>query len=125
MMRILMISYDMQDFGGLEEYAVNLAIGLKQQGHDVSYMSAAWVAPENQYSRRLKANTIPLVQPPVWISKPVSDWDTKERILRNVMLVLSPLTFLMGLGVSILKRRLLKDSLKVFILSVFSLTINS
>jgi len=109
-MKILMISYDMQDFGGLEEYAVNLAIGLKRQGHDVSYMSAAWVAPENQYSRRLKANTIPLVQPPVWISKPVSDWDTKERILRNVMLVLSPLTFLMGLGVSVLKRRSLKDS---------------
>ena len=42
-MKICMISYDMQEFGGLEEYAVNLAIGLKQQGQDVSYLSAAWV----------------------------------------------------------------------------------
>jgi len=27
-----MVSYNMQDFGGLEEYAVNLAVGLKHQG---------------------------------------------------------------------------------------------
>ena len=105
-----MVSYDMQDFGGLEEYAVNLAIGLKQQGQDVSYMSMAWVDPENQYSRRLKDAGIPLVQPPKWISDLASDWDTKERILRNVMLVLSPLTFFMGLGVSLLKRRAIKDA---------------
>ena len=61
-MKILMISYDMQDFGGLEEYAVNLAIGLKQQGQVVSYMSMAWVNPENQYSHRLKDAGIPIVQ---------------------------------------------------------------
>ena len=63
-----MISYDMQDFGGLEEYAVNLAIALKKHGNDVSYVSCAWVAPENQYARRLKANDVPLIQPPRWIS---------------------------------------------------------
>lgn len=100
-----MISYDMQDFGGLEEYAVNLAIGLKQRGQDVSWLSAAWVNPENQYSRRLKIFGIPLVQPPKWISLPASDWNTKERILRVVMLFLIPLTLIMGLGVAILKRR--------------------
>lgn len=104
-MRIGLISYDMQDFGGLEEYAVNLTIGLKQQGHDVSYLSAAWVSPENQYSRRLKESNIPLVQPPKWISDPASNWDTKERILRGVMWLFSPLTFFMGLGVSIFKKR--------------------
>ena len=109
-MKILMISYDMQDFGGLEEYAVNLAIGQKQQGHDVSYMSAAWVTPENQYSRRLKDAGIPLVQPSKWISDLASNWDTKERILRHVMLILSPLTLIMGLGVSLLKKRPTKQA---------------
>ncbi len=109
-MKILMVSYDMQDFGGLEEYAVNLAIGLKQQGQNVSYMSAAWVNPENQYARRLKASGIPIVQPPKWISDLASNWGTKERLLRTMMLILSPLTFLMGLGVSLLKRRLFKDA---------------
>ncbi|MDX1463685.1 MAG: hypothetical protein R3359_11560, partial [Marinirhabdus sp.] len=67
-MKILMVSYDMQDFGGLEEYAANLAIGLKQQGHEVSYMSMAWVDPKNQYALRLDASGIHLVQPPKWIS---------------------------------------------------------
>lgn len=104
-MKILMVSYDMQDFGGLEEYAVNLAIGLKQQGQAVRWLSAAWVNPENQYARRLKDAGIFLVQPPEWISKPASDWDTKERILRGLMLVLSPLTFFLGLGLSLFKRR--------------------
>lgn len=104
-MKILMVSYDMQDFGGLEEYAVNLAIGLKGQGQAVSYMSAAWVNPQNQYARRLGDAGIPLVQPPKWISHLASDWGTKERVLRRLMLVLSPLTFLLGLGMSLLKRR--------------------
>ena len=100
-----MVSYDMQDFGGLEEYAVNLAIGLKQQGHEVLYMSAAWVNPENQYADRLRNSSIRLVQPPKWISHLASDWITKEHILHATMLFLNPLTFLMGLGLSILKRR--------------------
>jgi len=105
-----MISYDMQDFGGLEEYAINLAIGLKQQNQDVSYMSMAWVDPENQYFRRLNDAGITLVQPPKWISDLASDWETKERVLRNVMLFFSPLTFFMGLGVSIIKKRSIKDA---------------
>ena len=104
-MKILLISYDMQDFGGLEEYAVNLAVGLKNQGQLVCYLSCAWVNPGNQYARRLKDAGIPLVQPSKWISDLASNWDTKERLLRNVMLVFSPLTFIMGLGVSLLKRR--------------------
>ena len=106
------MSYDMQEFGGLEEYAVNLAIGLKQQAQAVSYLSAAWVEPDNQYARRLRASGIPLVQPPKWISKPASDWATKERILRGVMWLFSPLTLFMGPWVSIFKRRPLGQSWK-------------
>jgi len=105
-----MIGYDMQEFGGLEEYAVNLAIGLKQQGHAVSYVSCAWVAPENQYARRLKANAIPLVQPLKWISTLASDWDTKEKVLRGVMMMLSPLTLGVGVVMALLKRRPVMDA---------------
>jgi len=109
-MRIGMISYDMQDFGGLEEYAVNLAIALKKQGNDVSYLSCAWVTPENQYARRLKANDVPLVQPPKWISDLASNWSTKEKVLRGVMIVLSPLTFILGVALSLFKRRPFKEA---------------
>lgn len=100
-----MISYDMQDFGGLEEYAVSLAVGLKQRGHDVSYVSCAWVSPENQYARRLKVHEIPLIQPPKWISDIACDWNTKEKLLRWMMALLSPLTVVLGVVVAILKRR--------------------
>ncbi len=110
-LRICLISYDIQEFGGLEEYAVNLAIGLKHQGYEVSYLSAAWARQDNQYVRRLKANDIPLFQPPEWLSKPVSDWATKEKILHRVMWFLSPLTFLLGIGVCIIKRRSIERSL--------------
>jgi glycosyltransferase involved in cell wall biosynthesis len=104
-MKILMVSNDMQDFGGLEEYAVSLAVALQQQGQQVSWLSAAWVNPENQYARRLAEAGIPLVQPPAWISKPASDWDTKERLLLWTMRLLSPFVLFLALGVSLLKRR--------------------
>lgn len=104
-MKILMVSYDMQDFGGLEEYAVSLAVALQQQGEQVSWLSAAWVNPQNQYARRLKETGIPLIQPPAWISKPASDWDTKERLLLWTMRLLNPFVLLLALGVSLLKRR--------------------
>jgi len=104
-MKIGMIGYDMQDFGGLEEYAANLAIGLKKQGHDVSYLSCACVSPENQYARRLKANGVPLVQPPQWVSSLASNWSTKEKVLRGMMILLSPLTFVLGVALALFKRR--------------------
>lgn len=104
-MRVCLISYDVQEFGGLEEYAANLAIGLKQQGQEVSYLSCAWVAPENQYAQRLAQHHIPLVQPPRWLSALATDWPTKEKILRGVMLFLTPLTFLLGLTLALFKRR--------------------
>lgn len=109
-MRICMISYDMQDFGGLEEYAANLAIVLKHRGHHISYVSCAWVSPENQYVRRLKADGIPLVHPPKWLSDIVCDWDTKEKLLRWAMALFTPLTTALGVAVAVLKRRRFTDA---------------
>jgi glycosyltransferase involved in cell wall biosynthesis len=95
-MNICMVVYDMQKFGGLEEYAVNLAIALRNQRHRVSFLSAEWVEPENQYVRRLKESDIPLAQPPGWISRLASDWETKEKVLRGVLRLACPLTFFLA-----------------------------
>lgn len=38
----------MQEFGGLEEYAATLAVGLQEQRHEVSLLSTAGVPPDNQ-----------------------------------------------------------------------------
>jgi glycosyltransferase involved in cell wall biosynthesis len=103
-MRICMISYDMQEFGGLEEIITTLAVGLQQQGHPTSVLSTAWVPPDNQYLRRLRQNGVAVVQLPKWISLPASDWPTKEKILATVMIFLSPLVYLLA-GALCLRRR--------------------
>lgn len=104
-MKICMIAYDIQRFGGLEEYAVNLATALQEQGHETSFLSAAWVEPGNQYRLRLKERGIPLVQPPKWISMLASDWETKERVLRIILRFAGPLIFFLGAVLSLLKRQ--------------------
>jgi glycosyltransferase involved in cell wall biosynthesis len=109
-MKICMLLYDMQDFGGLEEYVVSLAFGLQQQGHQVSVVSSAWVAESNQYLRRLRDINVPLIQLPKWIFLVLSDWDTKEQILRRAVLLLSPLVYLLGVGVLLFKRRPWSDA---------------
>jgi glycosyltransferase involved in cell wall biosynthesis len=106
-----MVFYDMQDFGGLEEYAVTLAVGLQQRGHQVSALSAAWVAPDNQYLRRFRENRVPLAQPPRWLSHPASHWPTKEKILALVMWLLCPLVFLLGAGLYLVRRNTWEKSL--------------
>ncbi len=104
-MRIGMLVYDMQDFGGLEEYVVNLAAGLQAEGHAVSVICAARVPPQNQYARRLAEQTIPLFQPPAWVSQLASDWLTKEKILQRVMGVLRPFTLLPGLALAFARKQ--------------------
>jgi glycosyltransferase involved in cell wall biosynthesis len=99
-----MVIYDMQEFGGLEEYAVTLAVGLQQEGHQVSILSAAWVPTDNQYLRRLREHELPIVQLPKWLSHPASHWPTKEKILALVMRLSAPLVFLLGAGLYLLKR---------------------
>jgi glycosyltransferase involved in cell wall biosynthesis len=102
--KICMMVYDMQEFGGLEEYAVTLAAGLQHGGHQVSIVSAAWVSPENQYCRRLRENGVLLVQPPKWVSHPASDWPTKRKVLAGVSWGLSPLVYLLAFALLLRKR---------------------
>jgi glycosyltransferase involved in cell wall biosynthesis len=104
-MRICMVLYDMQEFGGLEEYAINLAIGLQKLDHQVSVLSSAWIPPNNQYLNRLRKNGVPVVQLPKWLSLPASDWKTKEKILATVMRFASPIIYLLGSVLYLLKRR--------------------
>jgi glycosyltransferase involved in cell wall biosynthesis len=110
-MRICTVFYDMQDFGGLEEYATTLAVGLKQRGHQTSILSAAWVSPDNQYLRRLRQSQIPFVQVPKWLSQPASDWRAKEKILSGVMWLATPLIYLLAGGLFLLQRRPWRQSL--------------
>jgi glycosyltransferase involved in cell wall biosynthesis len=101
----------MQDFGGLEEYAVTLAIGLQQRGHPTSVVSAAWVSPKNQYLRRLREQGVPVVQPPRGLSLVASDWSTKERVLAAAVTMLSPLVYLLAGMLTLVKRRTWPHSL--------------
>ena len=109
-MKIGMISYDIQDFGGLENYATDLAVGLHALGNPVSFVSLAWVSPQNQYARRLRDENLPIFQPPAWISRPVSDWPTKERIVKVLMQFLDPLALPIAVGLSFVKKIPLKQA---------------
>ena len=103
-MRIGMVFYDMQELGGLEEYATSLAIGLQELGHEVSVLSAMWVAPDNQYLRRLCEHDVPIIQWPKWFSYPISHWPTKEKVVAALVCSLKPLLYLLGTGHFLLKR---------------------
>jgi glycosyltransferase involved in cell wall biosynthesis len=104
-MRICMVVNNMNEFGGLEEFAKNLAIGIQQQGHQVSVFSTVWVLPNNQYLRSLRENNVTVVQLPKWLSLATSDWPTKEKILAVAMWLSSPLVYLLGSMLFLLRRR--------------------
>ncbi|HUU33649.1 MAG TPA: glycosyltransferase family 4 protein, partial [Vicinamibacterales bacterium] len=59
----------------------------------------------NQYARRLAEHGVPLVQVPRWISLPASDWDTKVRILDVLVLLASPLVYLLAALHLVVQRR--------------------
>jgi glycosyltransferase involved in cell wall biosynthesis len=63
-MRICLIVESLSDFGGLEEIMTELAVALRQRGHQISVVSTVWVQPNSQYKRTLKENGISLVQWP-------------------------------------------------------------
>jgi len=98
-MRVCMVLHDPQAFGGLEEIAATVAIGLREQGIDVSVLSDKWTPPDNQYVRRVREHGVTWVQMPRWLSYPASDWDTKERLLRALMSVCTPVVW--GLSVPV------------------------
>jgi glycosyltransferase involved in cell wall biosynthesis len=107
-----MILYDMQDFGGLEEYLATLAIGLRSINCETSVFSFAWVADDNQYKQRLVARGVPFVQVPRWLSLPASDWSTKMRLLKALMRLATPLVLGLAAAHSILKRQTWSRSLQ-------------
>lgn len=109
-MRICMILHDPQPFGGLEEYAATLAIGLQQRGQQVSVLSTTWVPKDNQYVRRLLNNGVRYVQVPKFLSRPASHWETKQKILRAVLWLASPLIFFLALGVLLIRRTSLRQA---------------
>lgn len=104
-MRICLVLYDPQEFGGLEEYAVTLAVGLRKRGHQVSVLSATWAPPDNQYLRRLRENDVTVVQPPKWLSRPASHWPTKERLLSHALWLAGPLIMALAGLLFALRRR--------------------
>jgi glycosyltransferase involved in cell wall biosynthesis len=103
-MRIGMLLHDPQEFGGLEEYAATLAVGLRQLGHEVSVVSDTWVPGSNQYVRRLRDHEVPFVQPPRWVSRPVSHWETKERLIEALTHGLAPVAWV-GAPLAMARRR--------------------
>ena len=110
-MKICAVFYDFQEFGGLEEYATTLAVGLKQEIHQqVSVLSTAWVSPDNQYLLRLQKSGIPVVQLPKWLSLAASDWETKEKILAVTMWFLTPFVWMLSVALALFQRRSWEES---------------
>lgn len=109
-MKIGMILPDFQDLGGMEEYATTLAVGLRHKGHEVCILSTAWVKPENQYLQRLRENDIRFLSLPKWVSYPVSDWNTKEKIATALVWLTTPITLIAGLALSLIRRQPLWQS---------------
>ncbi|HEX9018011.1 MAG TPA: glycosyltransferase family 4 protein [Anaerolineaceae bacterium] len=104
-MRVCMVVSNLLDFGGLEEFAKNLAVGVQRQGVEVSVLSTTWVPPQNQYLRGLRDANITYVQLPRWISLINTDWTTKEKILKVLMVLCSPVTLVLALGLLVTGRR--------------------
>lgn len=109
-MKVCMIVNSLLEFGGLEEFATNLAIGVQRQGCQVSVLSTLWVPPENQYYRSLFENQIKFIQLPKWLSLLLSDWETKEKFLSSTVWLLSPLQILLGIFVFLIRRKKMRES---------------
>ena len=104
-MKICKIVYEFQEIGGLEEVAVTLASALAKEGHTVKVVSTAWTPPENQYMQRLGRAGIDVVQPPKLLSRLMSDWTTKDRMVRGIAALLSPLVYLLAAPIAVVRRQ--------------------
>lgn len=110
-MRIGMILPDFQELGGMEEYAVTLAVGLQQKKHKVSVLSTAWVKPGNQYLQRLRENDVDFFSLPKWVSYPVSDWATKEKIATVLVSLAIPVAWIAAIALSLVRAQPLSKSI--------------
>jgi glycosyltransferase involved in cell wall biosynthesis len=104
-MRICMVVYNLYEFGGLEDIATTLAIGLREKGHEVCVLSSAWVPPHNQYKKLLLASEVPVVHMPRWLLDIGCDWPSKERLAARLVWVLTPVVYLAATLLFLLGRR--------------------
>jgi glycosyltransferase involved in cell wall biosynthesis len=100
-MRISHIFHHFNTFGGAEEHITKLAELQKANGYDVNVCLIQTVAEQNQYVQRLKLAGIVIYQWPLWFSRIISDWETRESILRQIIFYTTPLIFII---VSIVSR---------------------
>ena len=106
-----MVVNSIATFGGLEEFTINLAIGLKRKGHEVSVLSTVWVPLDNQYLRSLHENNVKVIHLSKWQSIPVSDWPAKRKILSIAMWLSTPLIYLLSVMLVLFRKRPLDQSL--------------
>jgi glycosyltransferase involved in cell wall biosynthesis len=106
-----MVVSSLLEFGGLEEFAKDLAVGIQEHGHAVSVLSTAWVPPNNQYLRSLREHNVTYVQLPRWLSLAASDWETKEKMRAVALVVLFPLIVLLGFGAALVRRQPIGQSI--------------
>jgi glycosyltransferase involved in cell wall biosynthesis len=106
-----MILPDFQELGGMEEYAVTLAVGLRQKNHAVSVLSTAWVEPHNQYLQRMRENGVDYFSLPKWVSYPISDWNTKEKIASLLVFLAAPAAWIAAIALSFVRAQSFSKSL--------------
>jgi glycosyltransferase involved in cell wall biosynthesis len=100
-----MVVSSMLEFGGLEEFMKNLAVGVQQTGQEVSVFSTTWVSPDNQYMRGLRENHIRVFQLPRWLSMLTTDWATKEKVLALILKLSIPIIFLLAIYVMLARKK--------------------
>lgn len=71
-MRICMVVQTLMKFGGLEEYAVQLADALQQRGHQTALFSTVWVPPWNRYRKFLKKKGVAFFWPVTHLIDPTA-----------------------------------------------------
>lgn len=95
----------------MEEYAVTLAVGLRQKKHAVSVLSTAWVEPHNQYLQRMRESGVDYFSLPKWVSYPISDWNTKEKIASLLVFLAAPVVWIAAIALSFVRAQSFSKSL--------------
>jgi glycosyltransferase involved in cell wall biosynthesis len=104
-MRICMVVPPFMDFGGLEKIAALMAVALRDAGHAASVLTIAPAAPGNQYVQLLRAEGIPLVQPPAGLWDLATDWEAKTRAAGRLVNLAAPLAVPLAVGLMLTRRQ--------------------